>query len=103
MKEILPLAWEAVSDRPRAIVFENADYIAINKRAGWLVHQTVDPRRPDVFTALKSYLNDLVCAEKDDTNLMTLKYARMGDQVPCLNDDPDHVAALAGLVSQGAT
>jgi hypothetical protein len=38
--------------------------------------------------ALKSYLNDLVCAEKDGINLMTLKYARMGDQIPCLNDDP---------------
>ncbi len=37
---------------------------------------------------LKSYLNDLECAEKDGKNLMTLKYARMGNQIPCLNDDP---------------
>ena len=32
MKEVLPLAWEAVSDRPRAIVFENADPFTIARR-----------------------------------------------------------------------
>ncbi len=32
MRETLPLAWEAVSDRPRAIVFENADPFAIARR-----------------------------------------------------------------------
>lgn len=38
--------------------------------------------------ALESYRNDLVAAEHNDTNLMTLKYARMGNQIPCLNEDP---------------
>lgn len=32
MKEILPLAWESVSDRPWAIVFENADPFTIARR-----------------------------------------------------------------------
>ena len=51
-----------MSDRPairvshRDIVFENADYIAVNKRRGWLVHRTLDPKRPDLFTALQSFL-----------------------------------------------
>ncbi len=36
---------------------------------------------------LERYLNDLDCAEKDGVNLMTLKYARMGGQIPCLNED----------------
>lgn len=32
MKEIPPLAWESVSDRPRAVVFENADPFMVARR-----------------------------------------------------------------------
>ncbi len=38
------------------ILFESDDYIAVNKRRGWLIHQTVDDGRPDLFRALASYL-----------------------------------------------
>ncbi len=37
---------------------------------------------------LMSYLEDLRSAEEEGKNLMTLKYARMGNQIPCLNSDP---------------
>lgn len=37
---------------------------------------------------LSSYLEDLKSAEAIGKNLMTLKYARMGNQIPCLNNDP---------------
>jgi len=37
---------------------------------------------------LSSYLDDLLSAEEKGGNLMTMKYARMGNQIPCLNDDP---------------
>jgi hypothetical protein len=37
---------------------------------------------------LTSYLEDLMAAEEEGKNLMTMKYARMGNQIPCLNDDP---------------
>ena len=37
---------------------------------------------------LSSYLDDLKSAEAMGKNLMTLKYARMGNQIPCLNNDP---------------
>jgi hypothetical protein len=37
---------------------------------------------------LASYLEDLISAEEKGKNLMTMKYARMGNQIPCLNDDP---------------
>lgn len=37
---------------------------------------------------LTSYLEDLMSAEEKGKNLMTMKYARMGSQIPCLNDDP---------------
>jgi hypothetical protein len=36
---------------------------------------------------LASYLEDLISAEEEGKNLMTMKYARMGNQIPCLNDD----------------
>jgi len=37
---------------------------------------------------LTSYLEDLMAAEEEGKNLMTMKYARMVNQIPCLNDDP---------------
>jgi hypothetical protein len=37
---------------------------------------------------LESYLDDLEAARDDENNLMTMKYARMANQIPCLNDDP---------------
>ncbi len=42
----------------RDIIFENEDYIAVNKKRGWPVHQTLDPNRPNLFSALKSYLKN---------------------------------------------
>lgn len=42
----------------RDIIFESEDYIAINKKRGWPVHQTLDPKRPDLFSALKAYLKN---------------------------------------------
>ncbi len=38
------------------IIFENEDYIAVNKKAGWPVHSTVDKSRSNLFDALKSYI-----------------------------------------------
>jgi len=38
------------------ILFENDNYIAVNKKRGWPVHQTLDPNRANLFSALKSYL-----------------------------------------------
>lgn len=37
---------------------------------------------------LKSYLNDLILAEAEKRNLMTLKYGRMQNILPGLNSDP---------------
>ena len=37
---------------------------------------------------LESYLQDLNEAMEDDRNLMSLKYARIDDLVPCLNTNP---------------
>lgn len=38
--------------------------------------------------ALDSYYSDLTAAKKTGKNLMTLKYARMDDRIPPLNNDP---------------
>lgn len=38
------------------IIFEDDHYIALNKKAGWPVHKTVDPMRDNCTDALKSYL-----------------------------------------------
>jgi pseudouridine synthase/RluA family pseudouridine synthase len=40
----------------RDLLFENADYLAINKRSGWPVHPTPDRSRPNLFDAVKSFL-----------------------------------------------
>jgi hypothetical protein len=37
---------------------------------------------------LSSYRDDLMSARAKGVNLMTMKYARMGKQIPCINDDP---------------
>jgi RluA family pseudouridine synthase/pseudouridine synthase len=38
------------------ILFEDENYIAVNKKRGWPVHQTLDPNRPNLFSALKSFI-----------------------------------------------
>ncbi|EQC46091.1 pseudouridylate synthase [Bacteriovorax sp. Seq25_V] len=38
------------------ILFESEDYIAVNKKAGWPVHSTVDKSRSNLFDALKSFI-----------------------------------------------
>jgi hypothetical protein len=38
--------------------------------------------------ALESYRDDLVQAKRGRRNLMTYKYARMANMIPCGNDDP---------------
>lgn len=40
----------------RDVLFENPNYIAINKRSGWLIHQTVDSKRSNLFSSLRAYL-----------------------------------------------
>ena len=37
---------------------------------------------------LESYLDDLQEAIEEDRNLMTMKYARIDNLIPCLNDNP---------------
>ena len=48
------------------ILFENQNYIIIKKKSGWPVSKTLDPKRPNLFTALKSYLKN---REKEDIYL----------------------------------
>jgi pseudouridine synthase/RluA family pseudouridine synthase len=48
-------------DRPirvsaRDVLFEDEDYIAVAKRAGWLIHASVDRARPNLLDALRAYL-----------------------------------------------
>ncbi|WP_419173289.1 pseudouridine synthase [Halobacteriovorax sp.] len=38
------------------IIFEDDNYMALNKKAGWPVHKTLDPMRDNCTDALKSYL-----------------------------------------------
>jgi hypothetical protein len=49
--------------------------------------------------ALRSYLNDLEQAAKEDRNLMTLKYARMENLIPELHRDPEVVEWIDRIVS----
>ncbi len=46
----------AIRLSPNDILFENEDYIAVYKKSGWLIHQSLDAGRPDLFRALQSYL-----------------------------------------------
>lgn len=48
------------------ILFENQNYIIIKKKSGWPVSKTLDPKRPNLFTALKSYLKN---REKEEVYL----------------------------------
>jgi len=49
--------------------------------------------------ALRSYLNDLEQAAKEDRNLMTLKYARMENLIPQLHHDPEVAEWIDRIVS----
>lgn len=42
----------------RDILFEDEDFIAVNKRRGWPVHKTLDPDRANLFDALKAFLKN---------------------------------------------
>ena len=48
---------------------------------------------------LESYLNDLEKAESDGLNLMTLKYARMENQIPLIHDNPQVMQMISEMVS----
>ncbi len=45
---------------------------------------------------LERYLSDLLCAKRQGINLMTIKYARMGEQIPPYSSNP----LIAKLVGQ---
>ncbi|EQC50582.1 pseudouridine synthase [Bacteriovorax sp. DB6_IX] len=47
------------------ILYEDDNYIALNKKKGWPVHQTLDPNRPNLFSALKSFLKQREKLEKE--------------------------------------
>ncbi len=47
------------------ILFEDDNYIAVNKKSGHPVHQTLDPNRANLFNALKSYLKQRDKLESD--------------------------------------
>ena len=49
--------------------------------------------------ALRSYLKDLKKAEKLGKNLMTLKYARMENQIPPLHNDPEVEKRIDRMIS----
>lgn len=40
------------------ILFENDNYLIVNKKSGWPCTETVDKKRPHLFGALKSYLKN---------------------------------------------
>jgi len=80
------------------------DIVAIELRM-FLTVQTADPttcqEQPETFKlmrragfhvlsadTLESYLQDLQEALDEDRNLITLKYARIDELIPCLNDNP---------------
>ena len=80
------------------------DIVAIELRM-FLTVQTADPttcqEQPETFKlmrragfhvlsaeTLQSYLQDLQEALDEDRNLITLKYARIDELIPCLNNNP---------------
>jgi hypothetical protein len=69
----------SVSSRGRAICQEHPEEFRRNRRAQFSTWS---------MGTLSSYLNDLMLAEKNGKNLMTLKYGRMENLIPCINDDP---------------
>lgn len=69
----------SVSTREKAICQDHPDEFKRNRRAQFSTWSK---------ETLSSYLNDLTLAEKNGKNLMTLKYGRMENLIPCLNDDP---------------
>lgn len=40
------------------IIFEDDDFIAVNKKRGWPVHKTLDPKRANLFDALTAFLKN---------------------------------------------
>src|SRR5512136_486473 len=56
---------------------EQPETFKLMRRAGFHVLST---------ETLESYLQDLGEALEDDRNLVTLKYARIDELIPCLND-----------------
>ena len=69
----------SVSSREKASCQDHPEEFRRNRRAQFSAWSEA---------TLSSYYNDLLLAEKDGKNLMTLKYGRMDDLVPCINDDP---------------
>lgn len=53
---------------------------------------------PWSVATLQSYLNDLIRAQKAGTNLMTYKYARMDNLIPCENINPNIDSIATQLV-----
>ena len=58
---------------------EQPETFKLMRRAGFHVLST---------ETLESYLQDLEEALDEDRNLITLKYARIDELIPCLNDNP---------------
>lgn len=40
------------------IIFENDDYLAVNKHRGWPVHQTLDPNRPNLYSSCLAFIKN---------------------------------------------
>jgi hypothetical protein len=69
----------SVSSHEKASCQDHPEEFKRNRRAQFSTWSTA---------TLSSYFNDLLLAEKDGKNLMTFKYGRMGDLIPCINEDP---------------
>jgi len=68
----------SVSSLEKASCQDHPEEFMRNRRAQFSTWSTA---------TLSSYFNDLLLAEKDGKNLMTLKYGRMGNLIPCINED----------------